>query len=168
MKKARPPFHSLMEGNDLVDVYILTKVLKSCIKDNEVHAGIKTITCKSFPTARVFKFSNGTYYTHRGFRPSRNLDHSIEFFKTIMQPKYDAVHGTGVRQRGDRFVLDSLGYRCCKKEKDGMHGQWRCTLVDAKDGTLCIAHATADTPAMAVCKAVIQAVRWLKRGGSKS
>lgn len=55
------------------------------------------------------------------------------------------------------WTLDRLGYDCCQDGKldiDGVHGQWRCRFsMNKSDEERIDNHATADTAALAICRA---------------
>ena len=97
-------------------------------------------------------------YSIPPFMPSTRLDDAMLLLERFLTPIKD-------RDVKERFTLDGLGYRCCDKDEDGVHGRWRCWVAtgwEINGGNPSI-FVTADTPAMAVCKMAIQIWTWLRR-----
>lgn len=125
-------FSSHMEGSPAVDIAV-----------------IKALGWKIDP--------NWMNMFRKKFSPSTDMNDAIGALNQIVTPLLD-------RDKKEFFTLDELGYRCCNKDKDGIHGKWRCSLslawkIKGKEPLIFV---TANTPAMAVCKAILSAAKWLK------
>ena len=154
-------FDGMYKGNNEIDLFILTKILGWKVGENKhppspACGGMYLYPKRISATSRgCWLYKDGHY---DGFSPSRNLNDAMTVLMKFLVP-------LGNRDIKEKFVLDGLGYRCCKHDKDGLHGRWRCYLATAWeiDGQNPLIYSTADTPAMAISKAVVQIWTWLKR-----
>jgi hypothetical protein len=101
------------------------------------------------------------FYTGPG-----ELELALPHYTTSLDAAWEGVEKLTVKsvvgepERGDFFLLDRLGYRCCEADEDGVHGQYRVTLQvrDNETDKLDWIHVTADHPALAIVLACLRAV----------